>query len=280
MAEDNDFDPDIDAMDLDIFEKHGLQLYRNYSRAFENHAEKRFAEQIDGESVDLSELERIARIIVQEDPRFLPMIVCAYADDELRDMFKIAVPDGVPGGKSDILGRMGPFSDLAKRIQLSYIFKMISRDLCTDLDKLRIARNKLAHTWDITSLREFFEEPRIATINGPTEVLHERRDWFPNPLTDLSGLQRFRINLLWLTARMAYEARFWAKARRHRLQPYHALYGKNCPRLLGRVSHVAIVATRQVVEDGRKSAESAHGATEPCNTTNSGTTAEPSVSGK
>ncbi|WP_155982298.1 hypothetical protein [Xanthobacter sp. 126] len=253
MADGNAFDPDIDAMDLDVFEKHGLQLYRNYTRAFESHAEKRFAEQIDSGSANLSELERIAHLIVQEDPRFLPMIVCAYADDELRNMFKISVPEGVPGGKSDILGRMGPFSDLAKRIQLSYIFSMISHDLCIEFDKLRLARNKLAHSWDITSLRGFFEEPRIATINGPTEALHEGRDWFPDPLLELSGLQRFRINLLWLVARMAYEARFWAKARKHRLQPHQALYGKNSPRLLGKISHVAMVATQQVVDEGRKS---------------------------
>ena len=32
------FDPDIAAMKLEYLEKSGLQVYRNYTRAFEEHA--------------------------------------------------------------------------------------------------------------------------------------------------------------------------------------------------------------------------------------------------
>jgi hypothetical protein len=39
------FDPDIAAMKLGYGEKAGLQIYRNYTRSFEEHAIKKFVEQ-------------------------------------------------------------------------------------------------------------------------------------------------------------------------------------------------------------------------------------------
>lgn len=242
-----EFDRDIEAMNLSYGEKSGLQMYRNYTRAFDDYAEKLFAAQVDNESLELGELERVVAILVKEDPRFLPMIACAYADDELKEMFKREVPDGAPGGKSNLLGRMGPFSDLAKRLQLAYVFRMVTPDLALEFEKLRVARNRLAHTWDISALNEFFVTGPMDTLRGAVEVLHERADWFPGGVGDLSKLQIFRLNLIWLVVRIAYEARYWPRARATRLRPESALFGKNHPKRLGDISRVALAASREIV---------------------------------
>jgi hypothetical protein len=44
--DENWIDPDIAAMNLSYGEKAGLQIYRNYTRSFEEHAVKRFVETI------------------------------------------------------------------------------------------------------------------------------------------------------------------------------------------------------------------------------------------
>jgi len=48
----SDWDPDIARKRLSDGEKDGLQLYRNYSRAFEKHAIERFAAETDADKFD------------------------------------------------------------------------------------------------------------------------------------------------------------------------------------------------------------------------------------
>src|SRR4051812_21559921 len=125
---DNDeswFDPDIVAMSLGYGEKAGLQIYRNYTRSFEVHAIKKFKADIDGEELDLEELKRLIKLIATEDVRFLPVIVCAFADDILKTVFTAILPPGIPGGRSAIMSGYGPLSDFSKRIQLAYAFKVL-----------------------------------------------------------------------------------------------------------------------------------------------------------
>jgi hypothetical protein len=51
-------DPDIAAMKLEYLEKSGLQIYRNYTRAFEEHAIKRFVEALNLEPLNLTDFRR------------------------------------------------------------------------------------------------------------------------------------------------------------------------------------------------------------------------------
>lgn len=37
------------------------------------------------------------------------MIACAFADDELKQMFNTFLRDGIPGGKKALVGRFGPY---------------------------------------------------------------------------------------------------------------------------------------------------------------------------
>jgi hypothetical protein len=123
------FDPDIAAMELGYDEKAGLQIYRNYTRSFEKHAIKRFIETIDREELDLKDLNQLINLIAKEDARFLPVIVCAFADNLLTDVFKSVLPDDIPGGISGMFGGYGPLSSFAKKIQMAYAFDVLSSDL-------------------------------------------------------------------------------------------------------------------------------------------------------
>ncbi len=108
--------------------------------------------------------------------RFLPVIVCAFANDVLKATFKEVLPDRIPGGKGSMLGAYGALSDLAKRIQLAYAFDIFSPDLMEELDRLRYARNAISHSWNIESLKGFFTKGRLADMHRMEEVLAERKD--------------------------------------------------------------------------------------------------------
>jgi hypothetical protein len=137
------WDADIAATDLSDVEKNGLQVYRNYNKSFTDAREKQFAQGVDYAPPDTSELENVLSLIVTEDIRFVPVIACAFADDDLAEMFKRFIPDGIPGGKKAMLGRFGPVSTLFNRIQFAFAFDMASSDILTALDTLRSHRNKI-----------------------------------------------------------------------------------------------------------------------------------------
>jgi hypothetical protein len=94
------FDSDIDNLELSEVEKHGLQGHRNYTKSLTEQRQKEFVTYINAKLFDPAPLEKLLQKILQEDPRFLPVITCAFADDELKTLFSEAIRPGVPGGKS------------------------------------------------------------------------------------------------------------------------------------------------------------------------------------
>src|SRR5581483_11995962 len=121
--------------------------------------QEEFAAEVDAAPLDVSELRRPMNQIAREDIRFVPVIACAFADDELEKMFKQFLPDNIPGGKKRMIGNFGPISDLFSRVQFAFAFDMVHPDVLTALDKLRGYRNKIAHTWDQEALPDFVETP-------------------------------------------------------------------------------------------------------------------------
>jgi DNA-binding MltR family transcriptional regulator len=122
--------------------------------------------------------------------------VCAFADDLLKETFKTVLPNGVPGGKKNMLGGYGPLSDLAKRIQLAYAFDVFSQDLMLDLDRVRTARNAIAHSWDIDQLGDILGHGRLADIHPVEELLAEREIITKEFAKRLAPLTAFRIRLI------------------------------------------------------------------------------------
>jgi len=241
------WDEDIAALPLSDGEKDGLQVYRNYTQAFDDHAEKEFAKLIDADPFNSSELERVFGLVATEDPRFLPVLACAYADDVMKTMFKAEVPASVPGGASRQFSAYGPFSDLFRKIQLAYIFQLLSSDILADLNKLRDARNKLSHTWDASKLGDFFVSMPVKDVFPIEEMIGERKDWFPDLKQPLDPLNAFRIRIIWLLARLAYEAPLYSRAKKLRAQPQRCLYGPNRPQRLTEVARLAMEASRKAI---------------------------------
>ncbi|MDR8810148.1 hypothetical protein FEP95_05244 [Burkholderia multivorans] len=133
----DNLDPDIAAMKLSDGEKWGLQVYRNYSRAFGDHRVKQFVEQASPFEAEVTLFKQVVALVVAEEPRVVPVIAAAYADERLEEMFKREIPDGVPGGRSALMSGFGPLARLSQRIQMAFAFGWLSKDLLTEFDQIR-----------------------------------------------------------------------------------------------------------------------------------------------
>jgi len=171
----NDWDQDIAALNLSPGDKDGLQVYRNYSRSFEAAREKQFATGIDCSPVDVTPLREAMSLLATDDIRFVPVIACAFADEELAAMYRKFLPDEIPGGKKSMIGRFGPISSLFNRIQFAYAFDMMHSDILIALDKLREHRNKISHTWNPAEFADFFETPLPHMDELENSLVHRLR---------------------------------------------------------------------------------------------------------
>ncbi|BAQ79395.1 hypothetical protein [Pseudomonas sp. St29] len=240
-------DPDIAAMKLSKAEKDGLQVYRNYSRAFEQDREKRFSASLDTDAQVIADLETVLALIAREEPRSLPVIACAFADDQLKAMFRREVPDGVPGGRSELLSGFGPLARLSQRVQMAYAFGWISKDILIEVDHLRKVRNDISHKWDLKVLESKLSV-LVAQTQSPIEEHLGDGVRLPEDFhTSLQPMQKLRVRLIWLLGRLMYESHLWVPALKANLTPGNVLYGPNQPAMLSQVAAVCLAITRSHV---------------------------------
>lgn len=246
-TEDGWLDPDIRALELGQGEKAGLQIYRNYTRSFEDHAISKFRDSLARDHIDLSDLERLVRLLGGEDIRFLPVITCGYGDDMLKRAFKHILPEGIPGGTTEMLSGYGPLSDLSKRIRLAYAFDVLSADLMESLDRVRSARNRISHDWDLSQFSEFYINGRVSELFPIERHLSEREKDFPEFNSSLDPASAFRVRLIWLSGRLKYESEAYHLAKNARLSSARALYEKGGTAWLANVSAVCMAETRAII---------------------------------
>lgn len=240
-------DPDIAAMTLTDGEKWGLQVYRNYSRAFVEHRVKTFVEQSSPFEEEVLLFEQVASLLVSEDPRVIPVVASSYADERLEEMFKREIPDNVPGGRSGLLSGFGPLARLSQRLQMAFAFGWLSKDLLVELDHLRKIRNEVSHKWDPTLLSKRLDE-LIEKKQSPIEEHLGDGVRFPNGFHEsLQPMQRFRIRVIWTLGRLTCEARLWVPASKADINPTQALYGKNPPAMLRGIAAVSVKCTQAVL---------------------------------
>jgi hypothetical protein len=237
-------DPDIAAMKLSDGEKNGLQVYRNYSRAFEQDRAKRFAESVQADPLALTDLTTILQLIAEEEPRTLPVIACAYADDQLKEMFRREVPEGVPGGRSELLSGFGPLSRLSQRVQMAYAFGWLSKDVLVEVDHLRKIRNDVSHKWDMKLLESKMSQLIEQRQHRIEEYLGDGVHLPENFHALLQPMQKLRVRLIWLLGRITYESHLWVPALKENLVPQKVLYGPNAPAMLSQVSAACVEITR------------------------------------
>lgn len=244
------FDTDIAALELGYGEKAGLQIFRNYRRAFDGHAAELLRQEIANTPLDLTGLTRVVELVSVEDVRLTIVIACGYADDILRKGFEKALPADIPGGVSNMLGGFGPLGDFSKRIRLGYAFELASRDLLADIDNLRRVRNRVSHDWDIASASLLLDHPKLSEMY-PVELDVSTR------LTEKLGAdieekpeEHLRVRLIWLLGRLTYELEAFPLARKSKLEPSEALYGKeggeNRTKWLKAIAEVCLAATEKL----------------------------------
>jgi len=194
-----DWDTDIAALKLSDVEKNGLQVHRNYSLAFEKHRNKDFATEVDSAQFDLEQLGQIHALILKEDPRFLSVIVSAFADEQLDLMFRREIPQNIPGGRATLFSGFGPLSRFSRRIQVAYAFNWVSEDLLTNIDKLRKLRNDVSHNWNIGNLTQELSE-FISTSMSLVETQLDDETSLPKEFYKaLDRIKLFRVRLIWVT---------------------------------------------------------------------------------
>jgi len=247
VSNDDWLDPDIRALELSYGEKAGLQIYRNYTRSFEDNALVRFRESINSQKIDLVDLSNVVRQLGEEDIRFIPIIACAYGDDLLKRVFKEVLPAGVPGGVTEMLGGYGPLSDLSKRIRLAYAFDVLSGDLMDALDRVRSARNRISHDWDLSQFSDFHIKGRVAELFPIEDHLPDRAMDFPELSSQLDQSSIFRVRLVWLVGRLKYEAEAYHLAKKVRLSPRRALYENGGTAWLASVADICMLETRAII---------------------------------
>jgi len=237
-------DPDLAAMKLSENEKWGLQVYRNYSRAFEDHRINEFVATSSPFHAEVKLFEQVAALLVSEEARVLPVIAAAYADDRLEEMFKREIPIGVPGGRSALMSGFGPLARLSQRLQMAFAFGWLSSDLVVELDHIRKLRNDLSHRWDIEFLERRMDE-LIREKQMPIETQLGDGVHLPESFHEsLQPVDRFRVRAIWMLGRLTYETRLWVPALKARIAPEKALYGPNAPAMLRAIAAVSVDATR------------------------------------
>ena len=150
-----------------------------------------------------------------------------------------------------MFGGDGALSNLSKRIKLAYAFDILSGDLMIEMDRLRSARNDISHSWNISSLGDFFTKGRLADMCRVEELLSERKELMNDLSEGLAPLAAFRIRLVWIVGRLVFEASTYTKAKKARLSPARALYGKPPSKWLTEISKIALDATQQIAKQGR-----------------------------
>jgi hypothetical protein len=251
-SDEKPFDRDIAAMKLGYGEKAGLQLYRNYQRAFSEHAARRLVEELDAEPFDTTDLATVLQRVADEDIKYLPVIVCAFADDALKTAFQNSLPKGIPGGRASMLNGMGALSSLSKRVQLAYAFDVMSPDLMLEIDRLRSVRNTISHSWDHAALGEYYSKGRVAEMLKFEVEIPQHEKFGDIAGTEFGPEIAFRIRLSWILGRLAYEAVAYHRAKAKTLNPQKVLYGNPIPKWLGKVAAECAKATRAIVMDEKR----------------------------
>jgi hypothetical protein len=240
-------DADIEAMNLTDVEKSGLQVFRNYTKAFDRKAAERFVEESNRTAFDTSGLDGILELLLAEDIRFLPVIACSFADEQLKEMYRREIPSDVPGGRSSLLSGFGGLSRLSQRLQVAYSFNWISSDVVIELDKLRKIRNDTSHSWDINSLKGKLDTLITDRMMKLEEHLGDGIRLPEGFWETLPTEAIFRVRLIWLLGRCFYESHLYPAAIKRRLDPVEALYGEVKSNLLVNIAAKCVDRTKQLI---------------------------------
>lgn len=138
-----DWDDDIVGLPLSDVEKNGLQVFRNYSRAFHRKKVEEAKEKAAGLTFDVEGLRGDIAALVTSPVELALLSACSIADDLLKDMFKRLEKPGLK--VAEMVSPLGPLSDLNRRLKVAALADFIDQDDFGFFDGIRKLRNKVAH---------------------------------------------------------------------------------------------------------------------------------------
>jgi len=230
------YDDDINELKLSDFEKNGLQIYRNYKTSFHKHEIKLFIEEYDrGIYENLKDFEQVLDLIIKEDIKYLPIILCSFADACLEKLLKRIIPEGVPGGSKSILDGFGSLSSFSNRIQIAYIFNLLSKDILLELNSFRKIRNDFAHQWNLGESKKKLK----TIINSRTMKIEELLIESGKISSDLGEDEQWKCHLIFFVGRIYYESELYYSCVKKGLNPSTVLYsGEQTPKLFKEVTRL------------------------------------------
>lgn len=137
-------DADIEALDLDEAEKWGLQLHRNYTKAFQRRRAEKIGEEASNLKFDFDGFEAYIDAIIPASLEHAILAAVAVADQLLVEMFQRERRERLK--VADLLGPLGPLGDFNKRLKVAALADLIDEDDLTFFDELRKLRNRIAHS--------------------------------------------------------------------------------------------------------------------------------------
>lgn len=228
------YDNDINELKLSDFEKNGLQVYRNYKTSFHRYEIKLFIEECDrGIYENLKDFEQVLSLIIKEDIKYLPIILCSFADECLEKLLKRIIPEGVPGGSKSILDGFGSVSSFSNRIQIAYIFDLLSKDILLELNSFRKIRNDFAHQWNLEESKKKLK----TIINSRSIKIEELLIENGKISEDLEEDEQWKCHLIFFVGRIYYESELYYNCMKKGLNPSTVLYsGEQTPKLFKEVT--------------------------------------------
>lgn len=137
-------DPDIEALNLDEAEIWGLQLHRNYTKAFQRRRAEKIGTEASSLKFDFDGFEAHVDAIIHAGIEHAILAGVAVADHLLVEMFQRERRERLK--VADLLGPLGPLGDFNKRLKVAALADLIDEDDLTFFDDLRKLRNRIAHS--------------------------------------------------------------------------------------------------------------------------------------
>lgn len=130
--------------------------------------------------LDDAEMEKILfdlmKILLQESGRGAILVGSAYVESFLEKFIIDTLPDSLnKKHRNKLFNYPGPLSSFSAKIELSYVFRLINKNLYDSLNYLRRMRNEAAHSYNEIILTEIIQKIDNIFDFGPS---------FPNYIRD------------------------------------------------------------------------------------------------
>jgi hypothetical protein len=96
-------------------------------------------------------------------------------------------------------------------------------------------------------LKHFFLSDRAAQMHRVEDLILSDEHLNPDRLASIDPLVAFRIRLIWIVGRLAYEGAAYVRAKQARLVPATALYGTPATKWLQTVAGLCADQTRRLI---------------------------------